>query len=114
MLPCKILKSLNNKPEFLTCCFIEIILTRILIGVLCCPHWQTEDGFEMHLGVNHLGHFLLTNLLMDMLKQSVPSRVVTIASYTHHGIVYLIIVKPSKMGVNKYVYLGGIFLYANG
>ncbi|XP_019721542.1 retinol dehydrogenase 14 isoform X2 [Hippocampus comes] len=38
----------------------------------------TEDGFSMCLGVNHLGHFLLTNLLLGRLKECAPSRVVTL------------------------------------
>ncbi|XP_039987345.1 dehydrogenase/reductase SDR family member 13-like isoform X2 [Xiphias gladius] len=44
---------------------------------------RTEDGFGIAFGVNHLGHFLLTNLLLERLQQCGPSRVVTVAARLH-------------------------------
>ena len=52
-------------------------------GVMNTPKQQTADGFEMQIGVNHLGHFLLTELLLPGLKEGGPARVVNVSSCFH-------------------------------
>ena len=46
---------------------------------------RSEDGYELIFAVNHLAPFLLTNLLLGRLRQSAPSRIVTVASQAHRG-----------------------------
>jgi NAD(P)-dependent dehydrogenase (short-subunit alcohol dehydrogenase family) len=52
-------------------------------GIMWTPKGLTADGFEQQLGVNHLGHFALTGLLLEVLLESGPARVVTISSNGH-------------------------------
>ncbi|KTD85323.1 SDR family oxidoreductase [Paenibacillus etheri] len=49
-------------------------------GVVTIKRQLTKDGFEMDLGVNHLGHFLLTNLLLEPLEAAEQGRIVVVAS----------------------------------
>lgn len=53
-------------------------------GVMGVPEQQTADGFEMQLGVNHIGHFALTSHLMPSLLRAAAARVVSVTSSAHH------------------------------
>jgi NAD(P)-dependent dehydrogenase (short-subunit alcohol dehydrogenase family) len=54
-------------------------------GVMVCPLTRTADGFELQFGTNHLGHFLLTHLLLPLLERSGNARVVTVSSMAHQS-----------------------------
>jgi NAD(P)-dependent dehydrogenase (short-subunit alcohol dehydrogenase family) len=57
-------------------------------GVMACPHMTTSDGLEMQFGTNHIGHFLLTNLLLPAIikaaKNAGKPRIVNLSSRGHH------------------------------
>lgn len=67
--------------------------------IMWVPYGKTEDGFESHFGTNHLGHFALTGLLLDVLLKTPGSRVVTVSSSGH---------RMGNMDFDHLMYEGGI------
>ncbi|KAK3894217.1 hypothetical protein Pcinc_002014 [Petrolisthes cinctipes] len=56
-------------------------------GIIAPPEKvMTNEGLELTMATNHFGHFLLTNLLLERLKQSAPSRIVNVSSLSHEGV----------------------------
>lgn len=52
-------------------------------GIMAIPRRETEDGFEMQIGTNHLGHFALTGLLLPSLAAAPAARIVNVSSLAH-------------------------------
>ena len=80
------LSSLDNVRAFVETFKAKHNSLHILVnnaGVVPTKRQTTQEGLEMQFGVNHLAHFLLTNLLLDTLKASAPARVVTVSSVMH-------------------------------
>jgi NAD(P)-dependent dehydrogenase (short-subunit alcohol dehydrogenase family) len=66
-------------------------------GVMAVQRTTTADGFEAHIGTNHLGHFALTGLLLDRLMVAPGSRIVTVSSLAHrYGHVNLDDLQPAR------------------
>ncbi|MFI7560730.1 SDR family NAD(P)-dependent oxidoreductase [[Kitasatospora] papulosa] len=77
------LKSVSAAADELHAAHPKIDLLINNAGVMYTPRQKTEDGFDMQFGVNHLGHFALTGLLLDLMLPVPGSRVVTVSSFGH-------------------------------
>ncbi|MGX4692354.1 oxidoreductase [Streptomyces sp. JNUCC 63] len=75
------LGSVRKFAEGLTGERIDLLVNNA--GVMALPYGTTADGFETQFGVNHLGHFALTGLLMPTLLGTPGARVVTVSSLMH-------------------------------
>lgn len=77
------LKSVRECAEILRNKYEKIDVLINNAGVMVPPYGLTEDGFELQFGTNHLGHFLLTGLLIDKFLSNQNSRIVNISSMAH-------------------------------
>jgi NAD(P)-dependent dehydrogenase (short-subunit alcohol dehydrogenase family) len=67
---------------------IDIFIVNAGVITTAAERKVTADGFEMHMGTNHLGHFLLTSLIWHKIKKSTDIRIVTVASKAHNKMGY--------------------------
>lgn len=71
-------ESIENFVEVVKAGFhkIDVLINNAGVVVPLSQDMKTKEGFEIHFGVNHLGHFYLTNMLIDLLRRATPSRFV--------------------------------------
>ncbi|CAH0405768.1 unnamed protein product [Chilo suppressalis] len=62
---------------------IDVLINNAGVAIPLERDEKTKEGFEIHFGVNHLGHFYLTKLLIELLKRASPSRIVIVSSSLH-------------------------------
>jgi NAD(P)-dependent dehydrogenase (short-subunit alcohol dehydrogenase family) len=80
------LGSLNSVRAFATEVLNRYASITLLInnaGIMAVPYATTDEGFESQIGTNHIGHFVLTNLLLPALLAGAPSRIVNLSSSSH-------------------------------
>ena len=83
MLDLNSLRSVKSFADDVMAAYSQLDILINNAGVMACPFSKTEDGFEIQMGVNHLGHFALTGHLMPLLKKTKGSRIVATSSIAH-------------------------------
>ena len=78
------LKSIKSFAKEFKQAFEQLDILCNNAGIMAIPYSKTADGFEMQFGTNHLGHFALTALLIDVLMKTPKSRIVNVSSIAHH------------------------------
>ena len=77
------MRSIRNFAELFKNHYKKLDVLLNNAGIMMAPYSHTRDGFESQVGTNHLGHFALTGLLLNILIRTKESRVVTISSNGH-------------------------------
>ena len=78
------LKSIRKFAEEFNSSYQSLDILINNAGIMLIPFGLTDDGFENTIGVNHLGHFALTGLLIDKITDTPGSRVVNVSSNAHY------------------------------
>ena len=95
------LSSLQSVREFAEAFKAKYDRLNVLVnnaGIMMVPYGFTQDGFERQFGINHLGHFALTGLLLDLILATPEARVVNVSSLAHRG---------GKMDFDNLMFEGG-------
>lgn len=92
------LESIKNFSERIHQKYSQLDVLLNNAGIMMTPYFKTKDGFEGQIGTNHLGHFALTGLLLDLIKNTTGSRVVTVSSSAH---------KQGKMDFDNFLFENG-------
>jgi NAD(P)-dependent dehydrogenase (short-subunit alcohol dehydrogenase family) len=92
------LRSIHRFAEAFKAKYSQLNVLLNNAGIMMVPYGITEDGFESQLGTNHLGHFALTGLLIDLLLKTPGARVVSVSSLGH---------RYASMDFDNLMYEGG-------
>ena len=78
-----------------------------LIGIGGTKYRQSAEGFDIVMATNHVGHFLLTMSLIDLIMKCAPSRVINVSSLAHEGAKEVDFTNKSAKGMD--LFLGQVF-----